>query len=42
MQVCHDVTEDVERDVCMLMTRDDCRQVGFFPHSIKFQEFESI
>ena len=30
MQVCHDVTEDVERDVCMLMTRNDCRQVGFF------------
>ena len=29
LQVCHDVTEDVERDVCMLMTRDDCRQVGF-------------
>ena len=40
MQVCHDVTEDVERDVCMLMTRDDCRQVRFFSlHSIKFQEF---
>ena len=40
VQVCHDVTEDVERDVCMLMTRNDCRQVGFFfPHSIMFQEF---